>query len=98
MNTSDDGWGYKGSIKLIWEGPVPPGAEDAVINDIRNEIGCESPADLCFHHVPLTDAGLRGPLVFVHGVPGSDAFHCEYVETPKWTSRPATDVGKERGV
>lgn len=58
--------------------------EDMVKEDVAR-LDIEVPGRLVFHHVFLT-RDHDGPLVFVWGVEGDDAFHCEYVEHTEWAT------------
>ena|SRR5579859_7005812 len=77
-------------IRLEWDEKwLPPDWRRAEIELAVRENIAETrlvdPSEICFHHVFLA-ADLNGELVFVFGVDGSDAFHCKYVEKPRWES------------
>lgn len=81
-------------MKLTWH--KTPSEKIAELEDIVREdvarLDIEVPGKLVFHHVLLT-RDHDGPLVFVWGKEGDDAFHCEYVENPEWTTSEVEPEG-----
>lgn len=65
-------------IELVWPQTAPLYRRDEIERLVRSElrryiIPAMKPSELKGHFVMVSPLG---PVVFVHGVPDSDAFHC----------------------